>query len=76
MLGTLPMGEITPINGLDHDLQGLTCIPLRIHCAATPDTDEELSELDRMAIDTFIDELADIAVSIIRRDTRPAEDIE
>ena len=59
------MGEITPINGLDHDLQGLTCIPLRIHCAATPDTDEELSELDRMAIDTFIDELADIAVSII-----------
>ncbi len=34
------------------------------------------NELDRMAIDTFLAELADITVSIIRRDTRPAEDIE
>ncbi len=70
------MGEITPINPSNGDSQGLTCIPRRIHCAATPDTGEELSELDRMAIDTFIDELADITVSIIRRHTRPAEDIE
>ena len=70
------MREITPINRPDQAPQGLTSIPRRIHCAATSDTDEELSELDHMAIDTFIDELADIAVSIIRRDTRPAEGIE
>ena len=70
------MGEITPINHPNGDSQGLTCIPRRIHCAATPDTLEEHSELDRMAIDNFIDELASITISIIRRSTRPAEDID
>ena len=70
------MGEITPINSSDGDSQGLTCIPRRIHCAATPDTPEEHSELDAIAIDHLIDELASIAISIARRSARPAEDVE
>ncbi len=70
------MSEIPPMNHSNGDSQGLTCIHGRIHCAATPDNPEEYSELDRMAIDIFLAELADITVAIIRRDTRPAEDIE
>ena len=68
------MGEITPISRSDGDSRGLTCIPRRIHCAATPDTDEELSELDLMAIDNFIEELARITISIARRESRTAKD--
>ena len=70
------MGEITPIDGSNDASQGLTPIHPRIHCAATPDTDEEHSELDRMAIDNLIDELASIAISITRRSARPTEDID
>ena len=70
------MSEITPIDHSDAAPQGLTCIPRRIHCAATTDTGEELSELDRMAIDNFIDELASIINSIARRSAKAAEDID
>ena len=70
------MGDIRPIRSKTTPPKGLTPIHPRIHCAATPDTPEELNELDRMAIDNLIDELASITISIARRSARPAEDIE
>jgi len=47
----------------------LTSIHRRIHCAATDDaTDPENNlELDDIAIDHFLNELADIALAIVRR---------
>ena len=51
------MGDVRPLRSESTPPKGLTSIHRRIHCAATPDTDEEYSELDRMAIETFIDEL-------------------
>ncbi len=48
---------------------GLTPIPRRIHCAATPgatESDNE-NELDRLAINHFLDTLADVALAIARR---------
>ncbi len=70
------MGDVRPLRSESTPPKGLTPIHPRIHCAATADTSEELSELDRMAIDTFIDELADITVSIVRRSAGSAEGIE
>ena len=70
------MGDMRPIRSETTPPEGLTRIHARIHCAATPDTGEEYSELDLMAIDNFIDELANITVSIIRRRARPAADSE
>ena len=49
-----------------NDQEALTCIP-GIHCAATPDTLEGQDELDQIAIDNFLNTLADIALSIARR---------
>ena len=46
---------------------GLTPIHRRIHCAATPDTTEVPSELDQIAVDHFLDTLAEVAMAIIRR---------
>ena len=43
-----------------------TPIPQRIHCDATPDTNE-LDELGLIDIDHFLDELAKIALAIVRR---------
>ena len=54
--------ETTPVDGL-------TPIPRRIHCAATPDATEpdNDNELDRLAINHFLDALADVALAIARR---------
>ena len=46
---------------------GLTPIHRRIHCAATPDTTETDNELDDIAIDHFLDALAEVALAIARR---------
>ena len=48
---------------------GLTPIHRRIHCAATPDTTEHENEneLDSMAIDHFLDTLAEVAMAGARR---------
>ena len=48
---------------------GLTPIHGRIHCAATPDThkDQLEYELDQIAIDHFLDTLAEVALAIARR---------
>ena len=49
---------------------GLTSIHRRIHCAATLDTLDDENELDQIAIDCFLDTLAEIAMSIARRRQR------
>ena len=50
--------------------KALTSLPPRIHCVATADAaeaDEPESEMDRLAVDTFIEALADIALAVARR---------
>ena len=49
------------------DVERLTPIHERIHCAATPDTNEPENELDSIAINNFLDILAEIAQAIARR---------
>ena len=47
---------------------GLTPIPHRIHWAATQDRGgSELDELDEIAINNFLDTLAELAISIAAR---------
>ena len=51
-------------------LDALTSIHRRIQFAATPDAtehDEHETELDRIAIDNFLETLAEIALAIARR---------
>ena len=48
------------------DISGLTSIRGRIHCAATQDADDN-DELDRIAIDNFLQTLTDVALSIAKR---------
>ena len=60
-------GGQSPGNLESGSLDGLTCIPQRIHCTATPDTNRDENELDRIAIDTFLDTIADIALAVARR---------
>ncbi len=48
-------------------VERLTCIHGRIHCAATPDTNEPENELDSIAINNFLDALAEVALAIARR---------
>ena len=48
-------------------LNVLTPIHRRIHCSATRDTTEGRDELDRIAIDNFLDTLAEVALAIARR---------
>ena len=58
--GGSPPGE----SGLEN---GLTPIHRRIHCAATPDTIGDGSELDQLAVDNFLDALAEVALVVARR---------
>ncbi len=48
-------------------VNGLTPIHQRIHCGATPDTAEPENELDSIAINNFLDTLAEVAMAIIQR---------
>ena len=62
------MGEITPINHSNGDSGGLTCIPRRIHCAATPDTESpEYTEVERVIVDNFLKTLAEVAIAAATR---------
>ena len=45
----------------------MTCIHQRIHCAATPDPQEEPDELDQIAIQNFLDTLAEVALAVAQR---------
>ena len=53
-------------NGIESE-SGLTPIHSRIHCAATPDTHGLASELDDVAIENFLDTVAEVALAIARR---------
>jgi hypothetical protein len=44
---------------------GLTCIHQPIHCAATRDTTSD--EIERLQVEAFLQTLAEIAMSIARR---------
>jgi len=48
----------------------LTSIPLRIHCPSTTDGGDT-NELDEIAIDNFLDTLAQVALSIASRKLAP-----
>ena len=53
---------------------GLTGIPQRIHWPATQDSGgSELDELDRIAIENFLDALADIAIRAATRESAEHE---
>ena len=49
--------------------KALTPIHRRIHCGATTDTmqPENENELDNIAVDHFLDTLAEVALSVARR---------
>ena len=47
--------------------KALTPIHTRIHCAATDENLDGENELDQIAIDNFLDTLADVTLAIIRR---------
>ena len=68
------MGELTPIDGSNGASQGLTCIPPRIHCAATPDADEEYSETDLIIVNNFLNTLAEIALAVAARNAQRQDD--
>ena len=54
---------------------GLTCIQSRIHCPATqPDVEAEYDELNEIAIEHFLDVLAEVALAVAAREI--AEDQE
>ena len=57
---------MAPIAGEEDQPTGLTSIHRRIHCAATQDADVN-DELDQIAIDNFLQTLADVALSIAKR---------
>jgi hypothetical protein len=62
------LGDLRRFPADDGHPEGLTCIPPCIHCAATPDTDQvEESEMDRIAIDHFLDTLAEVALAVSAR---------
>ncbi len=48
-------------------VNGLTCIHQRIHCAATQEGGDELSEVDRITIEHFLETLAEVAMSVASR---------
>ena len=60
----------TPVSPPERAPDGLTCIRPRIHCVATPDTGdlEGYAELDRIDIDNLINTLAEVVVSVARRE--------
>ena len=73
------MGDLRRLPACGHP-EGLTCIPPCIHCAATPDTEAdkaEASELDRIAVDHFLDTLAQVVLAVAaRRASRRSQDQE
>ena len=47
--------------------EALTSIPEGIHCAATPEDPNGQDELDEIAINNFLDTLAEVALAIANR---------
>ena len=50
--------------------KALTPIHRGIHCAATPGTNDDATELDVIAINHFLDTMAELALAIVRRRKR------
>ena len=48
-------------------LNGLTPIHGRIHCVATPDTTDDVNELEVIVVDNLFGTLAEVALAIARR---------
>ena len=66
-----------PVNVEDTPSNALTCIPQAIHCPATRISGwRDIDELDRIAIDNFIDAIAEVALAIVARATTYSEDQE
>ena len=57
-------GRLEPQSGVP---DSLTRIHRRIHCAATPGTNEHETVFDRIATDNLLDTLVEIALAIARR---------
>ena len=51
----------------DKGLKALTSIHTRIHCATTPEDPNENDELDEIAINHFLDTLAEVALAVATR---------
>ena len=62
-----PSAEPTSPDSESGPLNVLTPIHGRIHCSATQHNVEHEGELDRIAIDNFLDTLAEIALAVARR---------
>ncbi len=61
-----------------NELEALTSIPRRIHCAATeePEPDENLvEELDQIEINNFIDTLAEVTMAVAARRLAKNKDV-
>jgi hypothetical protein len=52
---------------------GLTPIPPRIHCPATTDWVGGRDELDEIAVEHFLDTLAEVALAIASRKATPEQ---
>ncbi len=62
------MGDVRPIQSETASSEGLTCIPQRIHCAATPDaTEDGYSEADMIVVKNFLNTLAEVALAVASR---------
>ena len=57
-----------PVHPQKPHSEGLTSIHTRIHCATTPDTSGKADELDSIDIDNLINTLAEVAISVARRE--------
>ncbi len=65
------------VNAVDSVENGLTCIPQRIHWPATHISGgSDTHELDRIAVDNFLDTLADVALAIAAREHSEKKDQE
>ena len=68
------MGDVKPIRSETAAPKGLTRIHPRIHCAATPDADNEYSEADLIIVNNFLNTLAEIALAVAARNgSKPKE---
>ena len=47
--------------------KGLTGIPQPIHCPATTDSEEVVSELDEIDVNSFVDRLAKVVMAVAGR---------
>ncbi len=53
------------------EAKGLNSIHAGIHCSATTDSVGAVNELDEIAINNFLDTLAEVALAIASRKQRP-----